>query len=83
MVNEIKGYFETLEGLSAEELSESVEKLVCTEKRNVTFVIAHITLSGRGGRKGWRSIRLRKQKHVSLQSFRGARARARKSWASV
>ena len=42
MVNEIKAYFETLEGLSAEELSESVEKLVRTEKRNVALVIAHI-----------------------------------------
>jgi len=42
MVNEIKAYFETLEGLSAEELSESVEELVRTEKRNVALVIAHI-----------------------------------------
>ncbi len=42
MVDEIKAYFETLEGLSAEELSESVEKLVRTEKRNVALVIAHI-----------------------------------------
>ena len=42
MVDEIKAYFETLEGLSAEELSESVEKLVRTEKRNVALVIVHI-----------------------------------------
>ena len=42
MVNEIQAYFETLEGLSAEELSESVEELVRTEKRNVALVIAHI-----------------------------------------
>jgi hypothetical protein len=42
MVNKIKTYFETLERLSAEELSESVEKLVRTEKRSVAFVIAHI-----------------------------------------
>ena len=42
MINEIKAYFETLEGLSAEELSESVEKLVRTEKRNVALVIVHI-----------------------------------------
>jgi hypothetical protein len=35
MIEIIKTYFETLEGLSTEELDRSAEKLVRAEKRNV------------------------------------------------
>ena len=42
MIEKIARYFETLEGLSTEELDRSVEKLVCAEKRNVALVIMHI-----------------------------------------
>ena len=42
MVERIKAYFESLEGLSTEALTSSAEKLVCAEKRNVALLIAHI-----------------------------------------
>ena len=58
MVNKIKAYFETLEGLSAEELSESVEELVRTEKRNVALVIAHIAEMSRGRRSSPAATRI-------------------------
>src|SRR3972149_7028836 len=45
-----KTYFETLEGLSTEELDRSAEKLVRAEKRNLALVIAHIAEMSR--RKG-------------------------------
>jgi len=50
MIEKFKTYFETLEGLSTEELDRSVEKLVRAEKRNVALVIAHIAEMSR--RKG-------------------------------
>jgi len=50
MMERFKTYFETLEGLSTEELDRSVEKLVHAEKRNVALVIAHIAEMSR--RKG-------------------------------
>jgi hypothetical protein len=50
MIEKVKTYFETLEGLSTEELDRSVEKLVRAEKRNVALVIAHIAEMSR--RKG-------------------------------
>jgi hypothetical protein len=50
MIEKIKRYFETLEGLSTEELDYSAEKLVRAEKRNVALVIAHIAEMSR--RKG-------------------------------
>jgi hypothetical protein len=50
MMEEMKTYFERLEGLSTEELDHSVEKLVRAEKRNVALVIAHISEMSR--RKG-------------------------------
>ncbi len=50
MIEKVKTYFETLEGLSTEELDRSTEKLVRAEKRNVALVIAHIAeLSRRKG----------------------------------
>ncbi len=42
MVEKIKAYFKSLEGLSTEALTSSAEKLVRAEKRNVTLLIAHI-----------------------------------------
>jgi 5-methylcytosine-specific restriction endonuclease McrA len=42
MLNQIKAFFETLEGLSTEALDQSAEKAVRAEKRNVANVIAHI-----------------------------------------
>jgi len=50
MIEKVKTYFETLEGLSIEELDRSTEKLVRAEKRNVALVIAHIAEMSR--RKG-------------------------------
>ena len=50
MNENIKTYFERLEGLSTEELDRSTEKLVRDEKRNVALVIAHIAEMSR--RKG-------------------------------
>ena len=50
MIERFKTYFETLEGLSTEELDHSAEKLVRAEKRNVALVIAHIAEMSR--RKG-------------------------------
>ncbi len=42
MVEKIKAYFESLEGLTTEALDRSAEQLVREEKRNVALVIAHI-----------------------------------------
>jgi len=42
MVEKIKAYFESLEGLSTEALTSSAEKLVRAEKRNIALLIAHI-----------------------------------------
>ena len=42
MVEKIKAYFKSLEGLSTEALTSSAEKLVRAEKRNVALLIAHI-----------------------------------------
>jgi len=42
MVEKIKAYFESLEGLTTEALISSAEKLVRTEKRNLALLIAHI-----------------------------------------
>ena len=42
MIERFQTYFETLEGLSTEELDRSAEKLVRAEKKNVALVIAHI-----------------------------------------
>ena len=50
MIERFKKYFETLEGLSTEELDHSTEKVVRAEKRNVALVIAHIAEISR--RKG-------------------------------
>ena len=50
MIERFKRYFETLEGLSTEELDRSAEKLVRAEKRNLALVIAHIAEMSR--RKG-------------------------------
>ena len=50
MIERVKTYFETLEGLSTEELDRSTEKLVRAEKRNVALIIAHIAEMSR--RKG-------------------------------
>ncbi|MGH9461552.1 MAG: hypothetical protein ACRD1X_10075 [Vicinamibacteria bacterium] len=50
MIEKITRYFETLEGLSTEELDRSVEKLVRAEKQNVALVIMHIAEISR--RKG-------------------------------
>ena len=50
MIEKITRYFETLEGLSTEELDRSVNKLVRAEKRNVALVIMHIAEMSR--RKG-------------------------------
>ena len=50
MIERFKTYFETLEGLSTEELDRSAEKLVRAEKRNLALVIAHIAEMSR--RKG-------------------------------
>jgi hypothetical protein len=50
MMKNIKAYFETLEGLSAESLDRSAVKLVCGEKQNVALLIAHIAEMSR--RKG-------------------------------
>ncbi len=50
MIEKVKTYFATLEGLSTEELDRSTEKLVRAEKRNVALVIAHIAEMSR--RKG-------------------------------
>jgi hypothetical protein len=50
MIEKVKTYFETLGGLSTEELDHSVEKLVRAEKRNVALVIAHLAEMSR--RKG-------------------------------
>ncbi len=51
MIEKVKTYLETLEGLSTEELDRSTEKLVRAEKRNVALVIAHIAEMSR--RKGY------------------------------
>ncbi len=51
MIEQVKKYFGTLEGLSTEELDRSTEKLVRAEKRNVALVIAHVTEMSR--RKGY------------------------------
>ncbi len=50
MKEKFERYFETLKGLSTEELDLSADKLVRTEKRNVALVIAHIAEISR--RKG-------------------------------
>ena len=50
MIEKFKTYFETLEGLSTEELDRSAEKLVRAEKRSLALVIAHIAEMSR--RKG-------------------------------
>lgn len=50
MIERFQTYFETLEGLSTEELDRSVERLVRAEKRNTALVIAHIAEMSR--RKG-------------------------------
>jgi hypothetical protein len=50
MIEKFRNYFETLEGLSTEELDRSVEKLVRAENRNTALVIAHIAEMSR--RKG-------------------------------
>ena len=50
MKERFERYFETLEGLSTEELDRSTESLVRAEKRNVALVIAHIAEMSR--RKG-------------------------------
>ena len=50
MIERVKRYFETLERFSTEEIDQSVEKLVRTEKRNVALVIVHIAEMSR--RKG-------------------------------
>ena len=50
MIEKVKTYSETLEGLSTEELDRSTEKLVRAEKRNVALVVAHIAEMSR--RKG-------------------------------
>jgi len=50
MIEKFRSYFETLEGLSTEELDRSVEKLVRAENRNTALVIAHIAEMSR--RKG-------------------------------
>ena len=42
MVEKIKAYFETLEGLSTKALTDSAEKLVRDEKQKVALLIAHI-----------------------------------------
>ena len=42
MVNKVKAYFKTLEGLTTEALDRSAEEAVRAEKRNVVIVIAHI-----------------------------------------
>jgi len=42
MVEKIKAYFKSLEGLSTQALTSSAEKLVRAEKRNVALLIAHI-----------------------------------------
>ena len=42
MMNKFKSYFETLKGLTIEELTQSAENLVRVEKRNVALLIAHI-----------------------------------------
>jgi hypothetical protein len=42
MMNKVKAYFKTLEGLSTTALDQSAEKVVRAEKRNVALVIAHI-----------------------------------------
>ncbi len=42
MVQKVKAYFKTLEGLTTEALDQSAEKAVRAEKRNVALVIAHI-----------------------------------------
>src|SRR3972149_4766111 len=53
MIEKFKTYFETLEGLSTEELDRSAEKLVRAEKRNLALVIAHIAeMSRRKGQLG-------------------------------
>ncbi|MGH9461033.1 MAG: HNH endonuclease [Vicinamibacteria bacterium] len=59
MIETIKTYFETLEGLSTEELDRSIEKLVRAEKRNVALMIAHIAeMSRRRGHveRGYKSL---------------------------
>ena len=50
MIEKFENYFETLEGLSTEELDRSVEKLVRAENRNTALMIAHIAEMSR--RKG-------------------------------
>ncbi len=50
MKERFERYFETLEGLSTEELDRSTERLVRAEKRNMALVIAHIAEMSR--RKG-------------------------------
>src|SRR3990170_8815828 len=59
MIEKFKTYFQTLEGLSTEELDRSAEKLVRAEKRNVALVIAHIAeMSRRRGQleRGYKSL---------------------------
>ena len=50
MIERFRTYFETLEGLSTEELDQSAEKLVRAESRNTALVIAHLAEMSR--RKG-------------------------------
>lgn len=59
MMERFQKYFETLEGLSTEELDRSVEKLVLTEKKNTALVIAHLAeMSRRKGEleRGYKSL---------------------------
>jgi hypothetical protein len=57
MVNKIKTYFETLEGLSMQALTDSAEKLVRSEKRNVALLIAHIAeMSRRRAACGYKNL---------------------------
>ena len=50
MTEKLEAYFDTLEGLSTEELDRSAEQLVHAEKRNAAKLIAHIAEMSR--RKG-------------------------------
>ena len=50
MIEKVRTYFERLESLTTEELDQSIEKLVRSEKRNMTLAIAQIAEMSR--RKG-------------------------------
>jgi hypothetical protein len=59
MIERMKSYFDTLEGLPTEELDRSIVKLVGVEKRNVALMIAHIAeMSRRRGHveRGYKSL---------------------------